>query len=131
MNPDNPTAEQVEAILAGAPGKHPSDGELLPVLNFLLPVVDVPLSTSASSSSSSNSKSTHFYCSKCPSPIHRESATYLLYLFAFQRGGTAGRYLHALEKALNGCVNCARAFGGVKRRFGSKYVVSLYGPRTD
>jgi hypothetical protein len=54
MNPDHPTPEQVEAILVGAVAKHPTDSELLPVLNFLLPIVDVPLSTSASSSSSSS-----------------------------------------------------------------------------
>lgn len=121
MNPDNPTMEQAEAILAGAIGKHPTDSELLTVLNFLLPVVNIPLSTSGSSSSSSTSKSVHFYCAKCPSATHREAATYLLYLFAFQRSGTAGRYLQGLEKVLNGCPDCARAFGGVKRKFGSRY----------
>ena len=120
MNSDHPTPEQVEAILAGAVAKHPTDGELLPVLNFLLPVVDVPLSTSVSSSSSNSKSTVHFYCSKCPSAIHREAATYLLYLFAFQRAGTASRFIQGLEKSLSGCVNCARSFGGIKGRFGSK-----------
>jgi senataxin len=121
MNTDHPTAEQVEAILAGATGKYPTDSELIPVFNFLLPTVDVPLSTSATSSSTSTSKSSiHFYCSKCHSATHREAATYLLYLFAFERAGTASKYMQGLEKALNGCVNCARAFGGAKRRFGHK-----------
>lgn len=120
MNPDNPTAEQVEVILAGAVAKHPTDSELLPVLNFLIPIFDIPLSTSASSSSSSSKSAVHFYCSKCPSATYREAATYLLYLFAFQRAGTASRFIQGLEKTLNGCVNCARAFGGVKGRFGSK-----------
>jgi senataxin len=124
MPVDHPTATEVEAILAGAAGKSPTDSELLPVFNFLLPTTDIPLSkTITSSASSSTSRNlVHFYCSKSPSTTHREGAIYLLYLFAFKRDGTAKRYLQGLEKSVKGCANCARAFAGVRRRFSSRYV---------
>jgi hypothetical protein len=124
MSANSPSAEQVEAVLAGAVGKYPADSELLPVFNFLLPTVELPLSNEATSSStpSSSRTSVHLYCSKCPSATHREGAVYLLFSFAFKRDGMAKRFLQALEKSLNGCVSCARAFGSAKKTFGSKYV---------
>lgn len=125
---DRPTPQQVEAVLKGARTKSaPGDADLLPVYNYLFaPLLDRHEGQGAGSASASASASTsalpsrqieHFYCSKCPSDLHRDAATYLIFLFAFKRDGMPRRFLDALEEVLKGCTSCARVFGAARRRF--------------
>lgn len=121
---ENPTVQEVEAVLRDArTGKKqtPSDGDLFPVYNYVFPAKDESIEDEASASSSSLK---HFYCSKCPSTLHREAATYLLFLFAFRRDGMPKRFLGELERTFDACTGCSRAFGGIRRRFGTRYVES-------
>ena len=132
---DQPTPEQVEAVLKGAQSKSaPHDSDLLPVYKFVLPSkpdqsISTSISSEASSSShaqatktSGNGRVNHFYCAKNPSELHREAATYLIFLFAFKRDGMPKRFLDELERVLQGCTSCARAFGGARRKFAKTYV---------
>lgn len=120
MTSEPPTADKVETILKGARTKTaPEDGDLLPVYTFLF--APGPANSGADSISGASSSFTtvpsHFYCSKCPSDLHREAATYLIFLFAFTKKDRAERFIDALERVLKGCTSCAKSFGGVRRSF--------------
>ncbi|WVW79753.1 hypothetical protein I302_101723 [Kwoniella bestiolae CBS 10118] len=119
MSDDPILAKEVGAVLKSraASQEKPSDSDLLPVHKYL-----VPPSASTSTSSSSEQKEIHWYCDKAKSPLHRECATYLIFLFAFQRQGTSKAWVDRLEEILLGCEGCARAFGGARRTLGSKYL---------
>lgn len=69
--------------------------------------------------SASASAAPHWYCSRCPVGLHREVATYLVFLFAFGKGESAQQWLAELESVLE-CESCARGFGTAKRRFKRK-----------
>lgn len=115
---ENPTVEEVEAVLREArAGKKqtPSDSDLFPVYNHVFPAKEASLEGSSSSSTLN-----HFYCPKCPSALHREAATFLLFLFAFKRDGMPKRFLGELERTFDACTGCSRAFGGIRRRFGAR-----------
>jgi senataxin len=119
---ENPAVEEVEAVLRDArTGKKqtPSDSDLFPVYNYVFPPKETSLTDEGSSSTSSSSLR-HFYCSKCPNSLYREAATYLLFLFAFRRDGMPKRFLGELERTFDACTGCSRAFGGIRRRFGTR-----------
>ncbi|WVQ62978.1 uncharacterized protein L199_001127 [Kwoniella botswanensis] len=115
MSDDPILAKEVGAVLKSraASQEKPSDSDLLPVYRYLVPT---------STSTSSEQKETHWFCDKAKSALHRESATYLIFLFAFQRQGTSKAWVDRLEEILLGCEGCARAFGGARRTLGSKYL---------
>nr|XP_019012419.1 senataxin [Kwoniella pini CBS 10737]OCF51200.1 senataxin [Kwoniella pini CBS 10737] len=120
MSDDPILAKEVGAVLKSRASSQekPSDSDLLPVYRYL-----VPSSTASSSSSTSKvDKETHWYCKKAKSALHKESATYLIFLFAFQRQGTSKAWVDRLEEVLLSCEGCARAFGGARRKLGSKYL---------
>jgi senataxin len=51
--------------------------------------------------------------------LHREVATYLIFLFAYAKSENAQLWLTELEAVLE-CEGCARGFGVAKRRFRRK-----------
>ncbi|WWD16760.1 hypothetical protein CI109_101192 [Kwoniella shandongensis] len=118
MSTDAALAKEVEAVLKAKSTvqDRPTDNDLLPVYRYLVPQPD------ESSSSTSARHDTHWYCPKAVSALHTEAATYLIFLFAFQRQGTSKAWVDRLEGVLLGCEDCARAFGGARRRLGSRYL---------
>ncbi|WWC59973.1 uncharacterized protein I303_102536 [Kwoniella dejecticola CBS 10117] len=122
MSDDPILAKEVGAVLKSRASSQekPSDSDLLPVYRYLVP--SNANNASSSSSTSAERKETHWYCIKAKSELHRESATYLIFLFAFQRQGTSKAWVDRLEEILLGCEGCARAFGGARRRLGHRYL---------
>lgn len=106
--------QRVTAILhkALSSSERPTDKELGPCYNLLLSD-----KTSSSSSTSHASGLTHWYCDKAISELHRKAATYLLFLFAFNRQGTGQNWINTLESTVKGCSECARGFGIARREF--------------
>jgi senataxin len=127
MSADVSLEAEVEAVLArrSKAQDKPTDADLQPVYNYLRPTFPSS-SNHASSSTTASEKSpeVHWFCSKTPSSIVREAATYLIFLFAFQRIGTSKEWVDALEQVLKGCDRCARGFGAARRGFGAKYVLT-------
>ncbi|WWC87505.1 uncharacterized protein L201_002395 [Kwoniella dendrophila CBS 6074] len=119
MSDDPILAKEVGAVLKSRANSQekPSDSDLLPVYRYL-----VPSSTTSASSNASEKKDIHWYCEKAKSDLHREAATYLIFLFAFQRQGTSKAWVDRLEEILLGCEGCARSFGGARRKLGLKYL---------
>lgn len=116
MGTDPPSTTEVEAVLRKANGAvKPTDADLFPVYSFLSPAF--PNLRTAPSTSTSTSSSSHFYCPKAPSELHRNAAIYLIFLFAFKRDGMPKTFISALEGVLLGCEHCARAFGAARRKF--------------
>ena len=118
MSSSDELLKQVEAVLTkrAIAQSTPTDVDLFPVYNLLLPT-DPTHTNHASSSSSSAVCPAHWYCHKSPTPIHREAASYLIILFAYRREGMPKTWLDALENVLKGCEECARAFGCARRHF--------------
>ncbi|ORY29551.1 SEN1 N terminal-domain-containing protein [Naematelia encephala] len=114
----DPQIAEVEAVLErrAASNQQPTDLDLFPVYNFLLP--SKPVATSFATTNGP----LHWYCSQAPSELHREAATYLIFLFAFRREGTSKAWLEALERVVLCCNRCARGFGAARRKFGSRYM---------
>ncbi|OXB33487.1 senataxin [Cryptococcus neoformans] len=117
MSSDKPRPEDVKALLAARRKvqEKPNTDALLPVYLYLLP-------QSNEASSSSSSLEDHWYCSKSKSALHIEAATYLIFLFAFQRQGTSKTWVDKLEVILESCENCARSFGVARRRLEFRYL---------
>ncbi|OCF45032.1 senataxin [Kwoniella heveanensis CBS 569] len=117
-------AEKVEAVLKARAANQdkPTDNDLLPVYRYLTTSSTVAASSSSSSSTSAEKKDLHWYCSKAESSLLTEAATYLIFLFAFQRQGTSKAWVDQLEEVLLGCAGCARAFGAARRKLGSRYL---------
>ena len=119
MASSQPSSEEVEAVLAKRAAAHtkPSDEDLRPVYNFLRSTF---VGERNEGSSSSALEPPHWYCSKTSSRLHREAATYLIFLYAFNRVERAQRWIKELEGVLNGCEKCARGFAAARRRFAAK-----------
>lgn len=117
MSSDKPRPEDIEALLAARRKvqEKPNTDALLPVYLYLLP-------QSNEASSSSSSLEDHWYCSKSKTALHIEAATYLIFLFAFQRQGTSKTWVDKLEAILESCENCARSFGVARRRLEFRWV---------
>lgn len=117
MSSDNPRPEDVETLLAARRRvqEKPNTDALLPVYLYLLP-------QSNEASSGSSPLEDHWYCSRSKSTLHIEAATYLIFLFAFQRQGTSKTWVDKLEVVLESCENCARSFGVARRRLESRWV---------
>ncbi|ODO09298.1 hypothetical protein I350_02898 [Cryptococcus amylolentus CBS 6273] len=111
------SSSDVEAILKSKRElqEKPTNDVLQPVYRFLVPQVD-------GGSTSTTTHEDHWYCSKAVSPLHREAATYLIFLFAFQRQGTSKLWVEKVEMILESCEQCARGFGAARRRMESKYL---------
>ncbi|WRT65451.1 uncharacterized protein IL334_002394 [Kwoniella shivajii] len=122
MSDDPILAKEVEAVLKSraASQDKPSDSDLLPVYRYLVPSPSEP--STSSSSTAAVKQETHWYCEKANSDLHREAATYLIFLFAFQRQGTSKAWVDRLEEILLACEGCARGFGGARRKLGSRYL---------
>lgn len=118
MSSDKPSPEDVEALLAARRKvqEKPNTDALLPVYLYLL-------HPSNEAQSSSSSLEDHWYCNKSKSALHTEAATYLIFLFAFQRQGTSKTWVDKLEVILESCENCARSFGGARRRLEFRFVL--------
>ncbi|WVQ94431.1 hypothetical protein IAU59_001510 [Kwoniella sp. CBS 9459] len=121
-------ADKVEAVLKARAANQdkPTDNDLLPVYKYL--TASTPTASSSSSSASTEKKELHWYCTKAESSLHTEAATYLIFLFAFQRQGTSKAWVDQLEEVLLGCESCARAFGGARRKLGSRYLSAWPSP---
>jgi senataxin len=63
----------------------------------------------------------HPFCAKAEDAA-RETATYLLYLFSYNRAGIIETWMTSLEKAVATCDECARGFCVARRTFIAKYV---------
>ncbi|KAK8861338.1 hypothetical protein IAR55_002157 [Kwoniella newhampshirensis] len=121
MSIDTALAKEVEAVLKAKSTvqDRPTDNDLLPVYRYLVPQSE---HSSSSSSSAVHQHETHWYCPKAVSSLHKEAATYLIFLFAFQRQGTSKAWVDRLEGVLLHCEDCARAFGAARRTLGSRYL---------
>ncbi|WVF66821.1 hypothetical protein IAT40_001563 [Kwoniella sp. CBS 6097] len=117
-------ADKVEAVLKARAANQdkPTDNDLLPVYSYLTSFSPAASSSASSSSASTENRDLHWYCSKAESKLLTEAATYLIFLFAFQRQGTSKAWVDQLEGILLGCEGCARQFGGARRKLGSKYL---------
>ena len=62
---------------------------------------------------------THPFCSLAEE-VTREVATYLLYLFSYNRSGMVDSWMSSLERAVATCDECARGFCISRRTFISK-----------
>ena len=124
MSHHDELVKEVEAVFSKSASEQttPKDTDLYPVYSLLLPNASDGTSPSAAPP---NAPSSHWYCSKALSSIHREAATYLIILFAFRREGMSGLWVTALEGVLSSCDECARSFGAARRRFGTKWVRAL------
>jgi senataxin len=119
MSSTPPTAEEVEAVLErkAAARTKPTDDDLRPVYNYLRSTF---VSERNESSSSSAAQPPHWYCSRTPERLHREAATYLIFLFAFNRVERAQLWIKELEGVLRSCDKCSRCFTPARKRFASK-----------
>lgn len=111
--PSGPEAREVEAILSRMRDNagQPTDKDLVPVFNYVMrPSTSV---SAGASSSATFSPEAHWYCSKVPSDVYRDAATYLIFMFAFK----GVDWIKALEQVVGDCASCARAFGAARRRF--------------
>lgn len=122
MPTDPPSTTEVEAVLRKANGSavKPTDADLFPVYTFLSR--NFPSHRAESSASTSTVPSSHFFCSKAQSELHRDAAVYLVFLFAFKRDGMPKTFIGALEDVLLGCEHCARAFGTARRQFAQRHL---------
>lgn len=103
--------------------KHPSDENLGPVYRFFTSTTTADLPNGASSSDPVIVEE-HWFCPKAKSEVHREAATFLIFLLAFQGSASGKAWVQRLEHVLSGCSNCARGFGAARRRLNSRYVTS-------
>ncbi|WVQ73855.1 hypothetical protein IAR50_003436 [Cryptococcus sp. DSM 104548] len=117
MSSSASSSNEIEAILRSKRElqEKPTNDVLQPVYRFLVPPDD-------GGSSSTVNHEDHWYCSKAVSSTHREAATYLIFLFAFQRQGTSKLWVEKVEAILESCEQCARGFGAARRRMESKYL---------
>ena len=122
MAPDPPSSQALGELLQkrSASSSPPTDAELLPAYNYLLPHFPATQPIAGSSKLPSTGLQQHLYCAECTEELVRDAATYLIFLFAFKRDGMSGRWLEALEKVLQGCDKCARGFAAARRRFKSR-----------
>ncbi|EIW69108.1 hypothetical protein TREMEDRAFT_31469 [Tremella mesenterica DSM 1558] len=110
-----PSDKEIEAVLSKvAASSKPTDATLYPLYSYLLPSVPSQAATSSTTA--------HWYCPKTSSPLIRDAATYLIFLFAYKAEGMPKTWIDELEHVLLGCPVCARAFGAARRRFASKYL---------
>lgn len=72
-------------------------------------------------SGSVRNEAKHPFCSRAEDAT-RETATYLLYLFSYNRAGIIEVWMSSLEKAVATCDECARGFCVARRTFMAKYV---------
>lgn len=119
MSTSQPSAEEVEAVLAkrAAANTKPTDDDLRPVYYYLRSTF---VSDRNEGSSTSASQSPHWYCSRTPERLHREAATYLIFLFAFNKVERARLWIQELEGVLRGCEKCSRCFASARRKFATK-----------
>jgi senataxin len=110
--------EEVEAVLRKRQGasSRPGQEDLLIPYEYIRGTFR---SSRNEGSSASATASPHWYCSKCSESLHREVATYLIFLFAYAKSENAQLWLTELEAVLE-CEGCARGFGVAKRRFRRK-----------
>ena len=110
--------KEVEAILQRLQGSaaRPTSEELFAPFTYLGTTF---VSSRNEGSSTSARNAPHWYCSKCPESLHRETATFLIFLFAYAKSDNAQLWLRELEGVLQ-CEGCARGFGIAKRRFKRK-----------
>jgi senataxin len=52
--------------------------------------------------------------------LHREAATFLIFLFAYRRNSASRYWVDSLETVVSGCNRCARGFGAARRELGRK-----------
>ncbi|WVN90408.1 uncharacterized protein L203_105644 [Cryptococcus depauperatus CBS 7841] len=109
-------AAEVESVLKARREvqEKPNNDVLLLVFQYLV-------SQSTSNSSAALSEE-HWYCRKTSTPLVREAATYLIFLFAFQRQGTSKTWVDKLEVILGSCEGCARGFAAARRLLGTRYL---------
>jgi senataxin len=62
----------------------------------------------------------HWYCHQQKSDVIRQVATYLIYLFSYNRVGQVGEWIKSLENVVTGCAACARGFCAARVAFQSK-----------
>ena len=110
--------KEVEAVLQRRQGAsaRPSQEDLATPYEYLRSTFT---SSRNEGSSTSATSAPHWFCSKCPESLHREAATYLVFLFAYAKSDTAQLWLTELEGVLS-CEGCARGFGIAKKRFKRK-----------
>ncbi|WVQ83579.1 hypothetical protein IAT38_005720 [Cryptococcus sp. DSM 104549] len=118
MSTDPALIKEAEAVLKAVSisQNKPNDSVLFPLYRFLIP------QSGESSSSTAAAQEDHWYCSKAVSALHREAATYLIFLFAFNRTGTPQAWVEKVEEVVSGCEQCARGFASARRRLESKYL---------
>lgn len=70
-------------------------------------------------SSTGKNEGKHPFCSLAEHAT-RETATYLLYLFSYNRAGMVETWMASLERAVTTCDECARGFCVARRTFIAK-----------
>ncbi|ORX36373.1 SEN1 N terminal-domain-containing protein [Kockovaella imperatae] len=109
---DEHTSHRIQAILdevISVSSGFPTD-EISSVYKFLM------------SSSGGSASGRHWYCDRVKTELHREAATFLLYIIANKRKDEAAVFMDALEEILRSCEACSRRFSGVRRRFQQRYL---------
>ena len=129
MSSSTASPDEVKGILdkVAQEARAPSDGDLLPAFKYLMPAAAASLSDQSSSTPNFPplASDTHWYCPKVESDLHKEVATFLIFLFAFQRHTASKYWIQSLEKVVTGCPRCARGFGAARRKLRRKYVLTV------
>jgi senataxin len=116
------TAEQVREHLKEkeVQQRNPNPDDLRQLCEY---VKTAPLrkSTIGTSDVTGNIKNddTHPFCQRAEEAT-REVATYLLYLFSYNRAGMVDGWMSSLERAITTCDECARGFCVARRTFIAK-----------